>query len=534
VRRTFTALVVVLVSGIATALPGGNPAVADPSAPAPSAVAQRAAERALHRAQSLLQPRSSTLRSRTTEPRSASTVDATGALRDLALRTEDLTSAADTRAARGLLSRPTDGGVQGPGEPTYTGPVGVACTATVCVHWVENDANAPTGSDGNVATVEPWVRSTLATVDAVYARETGSLGYRVPVTDAAAADNGGDGRLDIYLAEVGDQGIFGYCTPDDPNPSAKTVYGYCVLDNDYDPAEFGGTRTPTQSLQVTAAHELFHLIQFAYDWTEDLWLMEGTATWMEDELYDSVDDNRRYLQFSPLALPDEPVDFADETYAGYGAWIFWRFLTEWQRPSGAASDPTLVRQVWDAAGGSASSLFAVKGVLAARHTTLGEALAGFGVWNRTPGQHYSEGRAYAGAPSIRTKMLGRSSRKDHTRSTVLYHLGQKWVQYRPASSLRGHWRLRITVDMPATYRGSRAQVLIRRTNGHLAVYPIRLKSSGSGTRVVGFDRRRVVAVDLQLVDASSRYHCGRNTYLACAGIPLDDSLRTTYRAEVVR
>jgi hypothetical protein len=37
-------------------------------------------------------------------------------------------------------------------------------------------------------------------------------------------------------------------------------------------------------LKVTAAHEFFHAVQFAYDIGEDGWLMESTATWMEEHV----------------------------------------------------------------------------------------------------------------------------------------------------------------------------------------------------------------------------------------------------------
>ena len=46
---------------------------------------------------------------------------------------------------------------------------------------------------------------------------------------------------------------------------------------------------------MTAAHEFFHAVQFAYDAADDQWFMESTATWMEDEIYDDVNDNLQYL-----------------------------------------------------------------------------------------------------------------------------------------------------------------------------------------------------------------------------------------------
>ena len=58
-----------------------------------------------------------------------------------------------------------------------------------------------------------------------------------------------------------------------------------------------------QSAQVTAAHEFFHAIQFAYDYGEDAWMLEATATWMEERVFDKVNDNRQYLPAGQVADP---------------------------------------------------------------------------------------------------------------------------------------------------------------------------------------------------------------------------------------
>lgn len=464
----------------------------------------------------------------------APTRDGTLALRELALRIGDLSSRADRLAAHRILQRPTDGGASGTGEPKYSVPASEVCTARVCVHWVENDLNAPTGSDGEPATVPSWVSTTLSTVDRVYRAETGALGYRNPASDLVATDNGGDARLDVYLADIGGQGLFGYCAPEGPaGSSAYAAYGYCVLDNDYASRQFGTAHSPLQNLQVTAAHEIFHAVQFGYDWTEDLWLMEGTAAWMEDELYDAVNDNRGYLSFSPLAASDMPLDFVTEQTRGYGAWIFWRFLSEWTG-RGAADDPSVVRQVWQAAAGARYSTAALKRVLAARHTSFPVALARFGMWNRDPSRFYSEGRAYHAPPLLARKTFTRSSRSTARRSVRQYHMGQRFVRYTPGRSLRGRWRLRASVDLADTFRGSRAQLVVHRRSGAVVPVTVPLTRHGVGVRVVRFDRRTVRYVELGLIDASTRFRCGRDTYLSCAGLPLDDGVRSTFSARVLR
>jgi hypothetical protein len=68
-----------------------------------------------------------------------------------------------------------------------------------------------------------------------------------------------------------------------------------VLDNDYDPREFPGT-TVQHDLEVTIAHEYTHILEFGYDAYQDPWFAESTAVWMEDEVYDEINDYRRYVR----------------------------------------------------------------------------------------------------------------------------------------------------------------------------------------------------------------------------------------------
>ena len=187
-----------------------------------------------------------------------------------------------------------------------------------------------------------------------------------------------------------------------------------MLDNDY--SRTSSRPIPQENLQVTAAHEYFHAVQFGYDVSEDGWVMEATATWAEDELYDGVNDNVQYLRSGPMSLPHKSLDQFFQAYH-YGAWIFFRYLTE-RFPSSEGGMPTLVRDLWrrldDASGGRGDySLQGVKGVLRKRDLSLTEAFAGFSAANRTPGRSYDEGKANhypARAPGPRQRRCRRRLR----------------------------------------------------------------------------------------------------------------------------
>ena len=135
---------------------------------------------------------------------------------------------------------------------------------------------------------------------------------------------------------------------DDPHFDPGSHYNffdasaYCVVDNNFAEPIFPN-HTPLENLQVTAAHEFFHAVQFSYDAFEDQWFLEATATWMEDELYDAVNDNLQYLSSRPAGKAAVPLDKGatnvDPCCHVYGDWIFFRYLTE-------KYSPGLVKTIW--------------------------------------------------------------------------------------------------------------------------------------------------------------------------------------------
>ena len=80
------------------------------------------------------------------------------------------------------------------------------------------------------------------------------LGFRAPPPD-------GDGLFDVYLRDVGGQGYYGACAPAE---NAAHSTSSCVLDDDFDPAQFGGAPA-INSLKVTAAHRE-HQALHSDDW----------------------------------------------------------------------------------------------------------------------------------------------------------------------------------------------------------------------------------------------------------------------------
>ncbi|HWM73122.1 MAG TPA: MXAN_6640 family putative metalloprotease, partial [Nocardioides sp.] len=339
------------------------------------------------------------------------------------------------------------------------------------------------------------------------------------------------GRFDVYLKDLGSLGLYGYCAPEYRVPGLRQVAsGYCVLDNDFARKQYG--ENPMVSLRVTAAHEFFHAIQFGYDFREDPWLLESTATWMEERVADGADDNRRYLPYGQLTRPGTSLDLYDPSgFNQYGNWTFWEYL-------GGRFGNDVVRAVWRQAGAYVGapdrySVAALRRVLA-EHGGVAPVFAAYASAATAPAHYFEEGAAWP-ATASRSLRLGADDRRARA-SMRINHLAARTIDVRPKASLRARrWRLQITVNAPAAKTGPAAHLQVWRRDGTVTARPIRLDADGAGRERVRFDSRRVRRVTITLANASTRYRCGHGGMtFACEGRPRDQRLGFDVAVRVVR
>jgi hypothetical protein len=436
----------------------------------------------------------------------------TMALLDLRQSLPDL-SPSERRTAQALLARPTDGPADEQGDG-YTVPATKKCSTHVCVHYVTSTPDAPPAG---------WVDETLTQLNKVWRLEVDTMGYRRPLADHG---KGGNDKLDVYLKDVGPKGYYGYCTTE-RKAYRYTYSGYCVLDDDFDPAQFGGAPA-LNSLKVTAAHEFFHAVQYAYDAAEDRWFMESTATWMEERFADGVNDNLQYLPSGQLGAPQTSLDtFTGGGFAQYGNWAWWEYLSG-QYGNG------LVKTVWNKAGAYRGapdqySTQALVGVLKSK----GGFKKNFGTYasnNTAPAHWYEEGATWPTAPST-TKTLMASAPSTGTFTLPVNHLASKNVKVVAGASLaESNWALRVTIDAPSSSTSPTVVALITRKDGTMSRRTISLSTTGAGTSVFGFDAPTVSSVTLTLANASTRFTCWKGTSWSCMGNPKDDAKPFTYTA----
>lgn len=409
-------------------------------------------------------------------------------MRDLALAIPSL-RAADRRRARSILQRPSQGndpdsfGAEAPGSPL--------CDARFCVHWgveaLPPDADLPPGGIG----APDFVKSVLEAAATSYSVENAGLGWRDPVPDQG---RGGGPEVDIYLANLG-RSLFGYTAPD-PGQAGRSRSAYLVIDNDYR----GFSGDPIELMQVTLAHEYNHVLHFAYDTFQDLWMFESTATWVEDLVYPEIDD---YLHFVDAFArrPGRPLAEQDRGASKlYGSAMWNHWLT-------AAHGAATVRRAWAVSAVVHPPDFAVAAYDRAIEDSGGRDFSREFAWFAAATAEWNSSASFPDAGSYpdvkrsgRLGSRGKRARLDHT-AYRLYRVG-------------GRGRLRLRAQVERGTRGAIALVGRRgpRTGGSVATALRYLPRGGKGTVRLPRARRfdRVTAV---LVNADGRVRGSDRDYL---------------------
>jgi hypothetical protein len=155
-------------------------------------------------------------------------------------------------------------------------------------------------------------------------------------------------------------------------------------------------------LEITAAHELFHILQFKMD--DDFvqnyqgvnWA-ESTAVWAEEYIYDEHNDYLNYLPdfFEYADYSIFATSIPEDTLFPYALNIWPNFLTEYY------SSPHIIRDIWEAyieAGygyDEDEKLYDVsKQIVSGFGDDLGALFQEFTLWNLDAKRQYSEGAAF--------------------------------------------------------------------------------------------------------------------------------------------
>lgn len=207
------------------------------------------------------------------------------------------------------------------------------------VHFTRAGTNAVPATDSDDSGVPDFVEVVATSYEEVGALYHGPLGYRRPVSDGTIANNGGDGRFDVYLIDFARAADGAFRVDQCPPSSPTRCIGYVVQENDF--AGYGYPNT-TVANRILSSHEYFHAVQGAYDDDQNVVVSEGTAVWATERFDPSTSDLENFVR-GYLERPDRSIDSAPPGPVpafAYGSGLFFKFLTE-------RKDEVILRKLWE-------------------------------------------------------------------------------------------------------------------------------------------------------------------------------------------
>jgi len=230
--------------------------------------------------------------------------------------------------------------------------------------------------------------------------EVHSLGYRSPPFTP----------LTIQIQNL--SGVYG-----DADPFTKIIR----IDNDFSNYSTKGLN----AAKVTAAHELHHILQFQYSLSAPSSFMELTSVWMEDVVYDDVNDYYFYLRSPSGHFANPSISFTTANRAiEYSRGIWGKFLEKkFFNDSGTVNIGRLVmRRTWENIGSGMDVLPAIDSALQTVGSSLADAFKDFSYWSLFIGKnadtvrYYTEGKNYYW---VERNESGRYVRRDNIRREEL-------------------------------------------------------------------------------------------------------------------
>ncbi|MBD3297853.1 MAG: hypothetical protein GF341_04295 [candidate division Zixibacteria bacterium] len=283
-----------------------------------------------------------------------------------------------------------------PTDSTYVSPGGY-----FVLHYDLDSVNAVPSADDDSSGFPDFIERLALYLDSAWNVEVETLGWRRPPSDGTA---GGDSLYDVYPTSIGF--TYGVTVQDSPGPEEWNDYSsYILLNKSFlgFPPNDDPEGDQIGSMKVTCAHEFNHACQFAtsplHTLVADSWWQEISATWMEDIVYDMVNDNYNYLEDY---FVDPTISLFDGGLRKYGAFGFAKVMEE-------AYDTAVVRDAWEL-----MRWLQAKQAIDSAMSFYGSGLSGlfarFADWNyftnsRDDGLHFSEGAEYPLMPIYATHLL---------------------------------------------------------------------------------------------------------------------------------
>jgi len=259
------------------------------------------------------------------------------------------------------------------------------------VHFTREGKDAVTPLDTNTNRIPDWIEIIADAFEKSYEVEINQLGYRLP-----PSFKNGTKFYDVYVLDLTNN--YAITMSEDVDSTAleqKKVSSYILFDNDF--VGPGYHSYGDSAIKVTAAHEFFHAIQLGYIFRKsDGFFFELTAVWMEDQVFDEIDNYLYYFDYF-FSAPDIPLNGVSYTIRNifnhmYGSAIFAFFLSE-------NFGVDIIRQIWELMPDK-NALEAVDYVLRRYGSNFESQFLQFSLWNfftgdrAKPDYFYKNGEIY--------------------------------------------------------------------------------------------------------------------------------------------
>ena len=309
-------------------------------------------------------------------------------------------------------------------------------------HFTTTGRNAVNTTDDNNDGIPNYIDSVSVVFNIISNGIHKGQGYLMPPSDdfyTSNRDKGGSEHYDIYIRNISSR-YYGYTQPEEfaqgkgDNERSKTVVeknaftSYMVIRNNY----INFPLPELENIKVTVAHEYFHAIQFGYDGWEMPWLLEASAVWMEEEMYDDINDCYQYMS-DWFNQPHKSLD--EDGYHWYGSFIFFEYIA--QHMGGAET----IRRLFNESVQSNSrerdgSHAALNASLKQQGFSFQQALNGMSVANKIMSSlpaadnfAYDEAESYpVDGPAILKKVNFQTGNRDTVFSTRLSRFASQYVQ----------------------------------------------------------------------------------------------------------
>ena len=307
------------------------------------------------------------------------------------------------------------------------------------IHYTTEGKDAVCSEDLDNNSVPDWIEKMARAFENSYDIEINTLNYNHP----PSMENG-TVPYQIFVIDLGNS--YGRTITINVDPGIweqKNVSSYIVFDNDF--VGPGFHIQGDDAIYVTAAHEFFHAIQLGYVFRKkDSFLFELSAVWMEDKVYDEINNYLYYLDYF-FSAPEIPLNGVSFTIPNVQKHIYGDCILGFYIEENFGTDA--IRKIWNLMPDK-TALEAMDQFFRNRGSTFEEEFVKFAKWNFFTGERalpdfaYNEGTIF---PEIATE-------KDtiieyyHDVANAGYFLTAAYYNYRPIND--GIYRISFSAEFP--------------------------------------------------------------------------------------